>query len=415
MNLRRIAVPAAAVLVLAAAASAQTYAGFDAQWASIRDNSRWRVGPFRLAPTIRLDRMGHDDNIYYSRPGEQAQGDYTAAVSPQVRAALLVGRSLILSVTENPEYIHYVRESRLRTFSNSITPFIRFRPLRALNFGLEYHDERHVRRILDEFGIQVRDARKGARATAAVESPRGAALTVSYGEDRFRYRSIDASVGAPEYWNTLDRTERTVTAEAGYPVFSDSRLFVTAGVSDYRFAREKSRWRDSRSRTVSGGISFPVAGRARGRISLGLKDFTPRDASRRRFTGLVADTDVEMRTGRMNFGVAYRRDTYFSYLSEAFYYVENLWAPRYNLYLSRVIRIDAGWETSSLDYPEPYPTAAGLIHRVDRYSNPNVGLSIRLSGDIGLSLSYNLFRRTSDIPAFNVRRNFIGGSIIFDF
>jgi hypothetical protein len=44
-----------------------------------------------------------------------------------------------------------------------------------------------------------------------------------------------------------------------------------------------------------------------------------------------------------------------------------------------------------------------------------VGPVFRIGGTVGLGLTYNLYRRTSNAPGFDVRRNFAGAFLTYEF
>ena len=103
--------------------SGQSYVPFREEVEAIRQQTRFRLGPLRLVPLVRLSDVGYDTNVYYADERREAVADLTATISPELRGYWLGGGSLILSVMENPEYIAYARESDLRAFTNSCKSF----------------------------------------------------------------------------------------------------------------------------------------------------------------------------------------------------------------------------------------------------------------------------------------------------
>ncbi len=159
----------AAGLVCFACVSAfgQNYKNFDVELNEIRSGAKLRIGPFRFLPEFRLTNVGYDDNVYFRSTEEKAVGDYTGTISPEVRAYLLLGRSLILSLTDNPEYLYFARETRLRRFTNSFSPGVRLRLFNRLAFSGIYHFEKHQRRALSEF-VESRDRHRQGREAGRV-------------------------------------------------------------------------------------------------------------------------------------------------------------------------------------------------------------------------------------------------------
>ena len=398
----------------------QNYRNFRDELNDVETKSKLRIGPFRILPKLRLENLGHDDNVYFQPPDETPIGDYTGTVSAEIKGCILLGRSLILSFTENPEYLYFVRETRLRTFTNSYAPGLRLNLFNRITLFGDTHFRKHLRRALSEFSRLVTDTTKGATAGFFYETPRGSSIGVTATIDRLRYEDIVLPDFEALYSRTLNRKETTGNVELYYPVFAESTIFMTVGSTKYEFDHPSSRWRDSRSIQASAGIRFPLLGRARGRLSLGFKKFLPDAAGREGYSGLIADTDLNFRFGRFSLRFGLGRDTYFSYLEDVFYYVENRMSPGISLYLTRRFRLDYDFRHGLLDYPEPFPVNAPEagpreIARRDIHRTHSIGLSIFFLRRTGIQLSYNIFERTSNVPGLDMNRNFVGLSLIQDF
>ena len=420
MKKLRFCVAAVLLAVLWAPALGQNYVSFETERNDITSRAKLRFGPFRFLPALQLKNIGYDNNVYYQQVGKTPVEDYTGTISPEIKGFLLFGRSLILSFTENPEYLYYARQTRLRTFTNSYAPKARLHLFNQFTLSGEYHFRKHLRRILSEFSSLVTDTTKGTTASFFYETPRGTSIGVTGTIDRFLYGDVILPEFEALFSRTLNRKETTGSVELYYPVFSQSSFFVTAGATKYEFAHPSSRWRDSRSVQVAAGMRFPLMGRARGRLSLGYKKFVPEEAGRKSFSGLVADTDINFLFGRFSLRFGLGRETYFSYLENAFYYVENRVSPGISFYLTRRFRLDYDFRYGSLQYPEPFPIIAPEagpleISRRDTHRTHMIGLSIFFLRKTGIQLSYNILERTSNAPGFTINRNFIGLSLIQDF
>ena len=82
----------------------QGYRTFRWEQEQIIKRAKWRVGPFRIYPTIQLRDIGYDDNVYNQRDEDNPISDYTVTFSPQVKVYLLYRNFLILTLTEEPEW-----------------------------------------------------------------------------------------------------------------------------------------------------------------------------------------------------------------------------------------------------------------------------------------------------------------------
>jgi len=402
------------------AAFGQSYRNFQDELNDVRDQARLRFGPFRVLPALRLSNLGFDDNVYYRTAEEKPAGDYTGTVSPEIKVYLLAGRSLILSFADNPEYLYYVKEYRLRMFTNSFVPGARLRLFNRFVLSGEYHFRKHQRRVFSEFSRLVTDTVKGTMAGFFYETPRGTSIGFSGTIDRLLYEDIVLPDYEARLSRSLNRKEKTGNFEMYYRVFSESYFFAKFGVTTYEFEHPSSQWRNSRSFHMSSGIRFPFMGRARGMLSLGYKKFIPEAAGRKGFSGLIADTNLDFRLGRIGLRFGLGRDNHFSYLEDVFYYIENRGNAGFSLYLIRPLRIDYDLQSGELKYPEPFKVSGSVqpfleISRKDVHRTHSVGVTVKIIRNSGIKLSYNFFRRTSNAPGFNIKRNFIGISLTQDF
>jgi hypothetical protein len=410
------------VLLLAAAVrlSGQGYQPFREEAEMIRQEKKLRLGPLRIVPVIRLYDVGYDSNIYYANERQEPLGDFTATLSPEVRAHWLVGGSLILSAMENPEYIAYAREAALRTFSNSFSSGLRWLALRRFSLSAEYHDLSHVRRVQSEFDHRIRDTSTGAEASLFYETARGTAVGISGGMEDFRYEDVTSGVPNESYGRALDRRETRASLEVYYRVFSRSYFFSSVTWKSYVFSHEDSAWRDASSIDVSGGFRFPLVGLARGTVRFGWKSFRPDSPLRPSFSGLVAGTSVSFRRGRIGLTLGFDRDNVFSYLESAYYYVDTRGRAGLSLYLLRSLRIDARVAYGTMLYPEPQEVWVDGVpvvvdDREDVHVDVSFGPVVRIFRTAGLGLTFNIYRRTSNAPGYNVRRDFVGAFVTYEF
>jgi hypothetical protein len=413
----------ALAVVLAASAgrlTGQTYRTFEEEYEEVRARTGVRLGPLKVLPVFRLANVGYDSNVHYTDKQDPAVADYTGTLSPEFKGYWLLGSSAIVSLTENPEWNFYLKEKDLRTLVNSFTPAVRLLLLRRLALSADYHFLEHLGQATSELGTPVRDIRKGWSTRLFFETPRGTAIGLSGTLEDYAYSNPSPQGPQDEISRTLDHRETTAAFELYYRVFSRSSIFATAGATDYDFPDPTSSWRNARSYQTYAGFRFPLLGRARGTIALGYKKFIPRTEGRTRFSGLVADTDVAFRTGRVGLSVAYTRDNYFSYIAPAYYYIEDRFRGGLAFYILPFLRIEGGCQLGTWSYPEPHEVWFHdvpylVTGRRDRNRVFSAGLAVRVTGNAGLSVGYNFYRRTSNAPGFDIDRNFIGAALAYDF
>jgi hypothetical protein len=412
----------AALLVLLAGVrlSGQSYRNFRKEYDGIKERARLRLGPLRVIPVFRLSDVGYDSNVYFREEGGEVVPDFTATFSPEVRGYWLLGSSVILSVMENPEYLFYAKEKGLRAFTNSFSTGLRMLALRSFSLSADYHVLSHVRRATSELDQRIQDTVTGGTAGFFFETPRGTAVGLTGSLEDFRYKDIASDAPDDIYALALDRRETSAAVELYYRVFSQSFFFTTAGWTRYEFVFPESAWRDASSFEVSGGIRFPLLGRARGTLSLGWKSFRPESPERQPFSGFVAATDVAFRLGRLGVTLGYTRDNAFSYNESAYYYIDGRAQAGLSFYIASFLRIDGTVQLGTMDYPEPQEVwYGGEVSVIDRREDVqrtfSVGPVVRVAGAVGLGLTYNFYKRMSNAPGFNVRRNFVGAFLTYEF
>lgn len=411
-----------ALLIVAASGrlSGQAYRTFQDEHDEIAARSGFRLGPLKLLPAIRLSNAGYDSNILYRSKDQPAVADTVGSLAGEVKACWLLGDSVVLSFLESPEYNFYLHETSLRTLTNSYVPAVRLFLARRLALSGDYHVLSQARRTTSEFGEPVENTQEGFNGRVFFETPRGTAVGFSGSLDDFRYRNPGVADPLNDYSRTLDRRERSGAFEIYYRVFSRSYVFTTAGATDYAFLDPASSSRNAHAWRVSGGIRFPLLGRARGLLAVGYKKFIPRAEGRKRFSGLVADSDVSLRAGRVGLGLTYTRDNYFSYVDTAYYFVEDRFRCGLAFYVFPFLRLEGSVQLAGWNYPEPQVVwFQGQPRLVENRRDQNrvlaAGLAVRISGTTGLGVSYNFYRRTSNAPGYDIDRNFIGASLATDF
>ncbi|MBI2213553.1 MAG: outer membrane beta-barrel protein [Acidobacteria bacterium] len=71
------------------------------------EQSRWRFGPFRVEPDLKLNNLGYNDNVFGASEGEEKVDDYTATVGLGIRSIAPLGAKTFLRVDAIPEYTWY--------------------------------------------------------------------------------------------------------------------------------------------------------------------------------------------------------------------------------------------------------------------------------------------------------------------
>lgn len=398
----------------------QSYQTFMSELNEIIEKSKWRIGPIRAYPAIQFTNVGYDGNVYYQKERDDQTSDYTATISPQFRFHLLFRRFLIISLTENPEYVYYFKEKRERRWNNTLTPAFKLLLFHRFVVSGNYSYMNRRRRVTSEFDVRAQEIVKGYYGSFFYESARRTSFGISASIRKFRYEDITFPEQEVELSRALNREERTGNFEFFYQIFSESYFFLRGGYTEYTFEHPNSKWRNSYSHQVYGGIIFPILGRMRGTLSLGYKRLLAQVETKRGFSGMVGNTGLDIRIRRFGFRLQYSRDCRFSYYTNNFFFLENRYGAGISFYVSRFLRLDYNFLYGMNNYPEPaiirLPDENYMeMVRKDRNRFHTAGIVIRIIRSTGVGLMLNYWERESNIPEVDRNRMFIGGYLTYEF
>ena len=402
------------------ALEAQSYQTFSSERERILEQTRWMIGPFRIFPRINMKNIGYDGNVYYGREGDEPVTDYTATLSPEIKAHLLFRNSFIFTFTENPEYVYYVEEARERRWNHIFSPEFKWLVLSRFVLGGSYFYRNRRHRASSEFDVRANELRKGYTGSVFYETARETSFGFKYKRENISYEDVDYAGEEIYLSRSLSRLETTYEGEFYYKILTSSFLFFKAGTTDYEFEHEEAQWRNSDSWQFYTGVKFPLLGSILGQISLGYKEFTPRTDGIKGFSGLVGDSQVEYRLKRMRFRLRYKRDCQFSYWTNNIYYIYDNYVGGLSFYVTRFLRLDYDYNYGKGHYPEEetirLPDGTLFeIKRDDTYTTNTLGFAFRLVKDLGIGVNVSWWDRDSNIYYADRDRVFIGGYLTYDF
>ncbi len=402
---------ALALAALAGPGSAQTYVSFRDEWDRVQ-KAKIHFGPFSIIPSISLQDVGYDSNVYFE---SAAQGDYTATLAPEARVYWPLGSWILLSARDMPEYSFYLHEKNRRQFSNSYGFGAKILLFGSFVATGGYQDDKLHHALSPEIGTLVTDETRSVDGGLAFETPSKTSLSLAVFQRDVSVENL-ALPGEPSLSSAFNRREKGMTAEFHYPMFSGSFFFLAADYTQYSFAFSGSTWRDSEAIDVSAGLRFPLTGRLTGTLALGYKKFTLTSGPFPGFAGLTGNTELDGRFGRFGVRLLYRRDNPFSFYQNVVYFIENDYGAGVSFYLTAFLRLDYNYDYSLGDYPQffvtdPVTGADETIRRRDQYSTNSVGLVFRIFTNMGLGLTWNEIHWISTLPGWDRQRYFIGATL----
>jgi len=400
--------------------SAQSYRSFSWEMQQVLDRARFRIGPFRLWPAFNLRDVGYDDNIYRQTTEGVPISDFTATISPQIRAYLLVGHNLIFSVLENPEYMYFGDQVGERRWNNILTPEMKLLLLKNLVLSGSYTYSNRRRRANSEFDVRANELRHTYRGGIYLDTARESSVGVTFESSKIGYEDVRLPGQDTYLSQRLNREERTIRSEIYYQIFNEGFLFITGSYTDFLFEARESQSRDSYAYEVNSGIRFPLLGRIRGSVSLGFKNFYPKNSLKSGYSGMVGRADLDIRIRRFGFQVDYERDVRFSYWQDNVFFLEDRYGGGLSFYLFRFLRLDYSLSYGELHYPDTFfvrlpDESYAEIDRMDNYTTHTLGFAYRIVGSTAVGIRINFWHHDSNLIGWNRRNTSIGGYLTYDF
>ena len=404
-------------------AKAQNYRSFRSEMKRIIELSLWKIGPFRVEPSLRLRDVGYDGNVYYQREEDKPVSDYTATLSPELRVHVLFRSYLILTLRENPEYVFYVQEKRERRWNNTFAPEFKLLLFHCFVLGGGYSYSSRRWRATSEFDSRANEFKREFKGSFFYETARETSIGLNVQQAEITYedsflrdlRSEEISLA-----KNLNRKETSGNIEIYYRIFSRTFLFLKGGYTEYKFLYDDARWRDSYSYQGSAGLILPEDGKVRGKISVGYKRLIPRRSNQKDYEGVVGDIEVVYRFWRMAFRMSLRRDSHFSYWTNNLFFIDTAGEGGLSFYLSQRVRLDYRFLYGEGRYPEPFLSVqpkgtVEMVRRRDTYRTHTAGIVFRVIGNTGIGLQAILWERDSNYYYESRQRYFVGGYLTYEF
>jgi hypothetical protein len=356
-----------------------------------------------------------DSNIYYS-PSEPIR-DYTLTTGLLVNIYLPIHRKLILSASGSPQYVHYFKTARERTWNYYFTGSAVLNLRRVfLSFDWKYSDARE--RWNTEIDIRPRRKENGLGGSFLVQTSHRTSLSVGYRQAKYDYENINLDVFNVR--ERLNRREAYVNVSGYYQATSRTRWFVDFELGRYRFDfADTALLKDSRSRAAYGGLEFSPAGRIRGKVRVGYKIFDITNPGLQDFRGVVGDSQLSIRLARpLVLRGSYVRDVNFSLWYNNAYYIGSTPGVGVSLYFLKFVRLDYDYSFGRNRYPEVQPAGGGggtAVKRLDDFRVHSAGVYFRIKKNIALGVIASRWVRISNLDYENDKRYFYGLNLTYDF
>ena len=304
-------------LATAAPAAAQQTGTADAgstdREADPAETARFRFGPLRFTPSVKLTNVGIDDNIF-NDPIDPKR-DTIAAFGPGTDLWMHVGPSLFSGKTA-VEYLYFKTYDNERAWNSSHAlrwelPFSRFTPFVQGAYASTKNRSGY------EIDSRLRQFDQNVEVGTGLQLSGKMRLVMSGARSRVTYDEQESPVAA-QAAQTLNRWSNVERMQLRYRLTTLTTFVVDAAAIQDRFIGDPIR--DANSIAVMPGFEMKPSALVSGRVAVGIRDFAPLRDVIPRYRGPVASVDATYIFRATRLEVRLARDVNFSYQTEQPYY-----------------------------------------------------------------------------------------------
>jgi hypothetical protein len=369
------------------------------------------VGPFHLTPSVTVQDMGFDSNVFNSPT--HSQSDFTFMVIPHVEGAAGSNRAMLTFKTAT-ELVYFAKHSTERGLNTDLAGG------GVLNFGRFMLAVRgtylNTRRRPNE-EIDARARRLEASGDASLRAALFGKVRVEAGTRTFTTRYDASAVFADTLLaETLNRTARTAYAAVQYAVTPLTVVSVGVEQAEERFARSPIRDADSSGAYAAVGLN-PRA-RLSGGLRVGYQRLRPFAAALPEFSGIVGNVALGYRIrDSTQVAVALDRRPLYSYAPEEPYFVWEAVGASLLRSLTSTFAIEVrgrhNWyKYRALAAAVPSPARG----RTDTWTNAEVALHYQVNRNLTSTVHVGRWLRQSNVTRYeNFNGVRLGTTLLFRF
>jgi Putative beta-barrel porin 2 len=307
-----------------------------------------------------------------------------------------ISRTIVLDVTDTPEYNFYAETKRERAFNNSVRGKLHFALKRFyIQAGGAHANVR--RRMSAELEVNIREKTDSLGGLVLWQASRSTSLALVGGTAERDYGG--AEFEGTNIAQTLNRTERVFDAITYVQPSANIRFSLDGRFGSFRFADAASRFKNANSFSILGGFEFTAmaadeapsvssrAGELRGGASVGFTRFDVLDPAQTDGSSLTGDANLSFGVMRATtLRIRYVRNFAFSFYSSGTFYLYTTAGAGLARFLSR---------TATLSYDlsfgrGTYPGSGGGTGAGDslfiRSTTHTVALQVQLSPSLVFEL-----------------------------
>lgn len=259
---------------------------------------RFRFGPLWITPSLTIDNIGLDTNVFYTPTDRQT--DVSAGGGPGLRIALPI-RDFTLSAEGNLDYLYFVRTTNQRRLTGGGNGRLEWNTGRTLVAVQETY-QRMFQRPSYEVDQRIQQEQWGTSAEISRQSLGKLGVRTQVGLTQMTTAQNQVYLGT-DLGKTLTHDDQSALLGIDYWVTPVSSLTVEGQYETYRFSLDPNR--DADSPRV--GAGFQTDALFTGHAIVGIQWFQPKHFPERR--GVYADVDLTLNASpRTRLGFQYQRE-----------------------------------------------------------------------------------------------------------
>jgi hypothetical protein len=380
--------------------------------------ARWKAGPLRYNAALSLFNVGYDSDIYFGMTTSRVP-DYILSVGIPFRIFIPIKKTIVFDISENPQYLFFLKTEKERALNNDFMGHV------CLVFDRVYIQaggglSNVKQRLGPELTLNIRQKTKDLNELMLWQVSKGGSVALQFRSSTYKYENpADSSYNISE---TLNRRENFFNFTTYLQQVSKTRFFLAGEYGSYVFTEAVSRFKDSRSYGIYGGVEFlpspegqgPTNG-VQGTLNLGFKRFNFLDPQTKDYSGLVGNTSVSIGVFKLTSVRAFfSRDVQFSAYSSVAYYIMTNYGGGIFRMLSRRSRVEYDLFFGHGNYSSGLTQVGGTPQNaLLRYTYHSLGLFFQTQRDLELSLLASLGNRAGDIAIPGGKRFFIGINLTY--
>jgi hypothetical protein len=351
------------------------------------EEGRFRLGAIRFTPSIILNNVGVDTNVFNDPINPQS--DTTATIGPAAQIWMHAGRAKIVGKTTN-SYVYFSKFDTQRSWNSTNEaridlPLTRLKPF----LGGTYANTGD--RTGAEINIRAQHQNQSVFVGTDLAFSSKTALVLTVTQSRLAYDNAAIFLGELLAENLSSQT-RMETVQIRFALTPLTIFTVTTDALQDRF--DQAVTRNANSIRVMPGFEFKPFALISGHAAVGFRHFNVLDAGTPNYDGVIANVNASYAIKATKTSFGWIRDVAYSYSSETPYYVLT------SIPVSLTERITTKWDTvgraswQRLAYAMTELTPQASTDRAALYG---LGIGYRLSEYFRLGVDVNYYRRVSPL------------------